>query len=184
MPNPKPQYPQEFREEAVRIYHDYGRSLHAVSTDLGISLETLHKWVNQARSTRAPVRASPPRSVPSSHAAPPGEQDAPHGAGPVEKSRRLRRTGERDRVSTYRFIAAERGRFPVRMSCRHLGVSPSAFYDWCSLPPSRHEIDDRPLTELVREIHEGSRGTYGAPGIWAELRMDGIGVLASAWRVS
>ncbi len=47
MPNPKPPYPAAFREEAVRIYHDSGRSLNAVSTDLGISLETLRKWVNQ-----------------------------------------------------------------------------------------------------------------------------------------
>lgn len=47
MPNPKPPYPEEFREEAVRIYHDSGRSLSAVSSDLGISLETLRKWVNQ-----------------------------------------------------------------------------------------------------------------------------------------
>lgn len=49
MPNPKPPYPEEFREEAVRIYHDSGRSLNAVSTDLGISLETLRKWVNQVK---------------------------------------------------------------------------------------------------------------------------------------
>lgn len=47
MPNPKPPYPAEFREEAVRIYHASGRSLNAVSTDLGISLETLRKWANQ-----------------------------------------------------------------------------------------------------------------------------------------
>src|SRR5439155_25378524 len=47
MPDPKPPYPREFHEEAVRIYRESGRSLKAVCTDLGISLETLRKWVNQ-----------------------------------------------------------------------------------------------------------------------------------------
>lgn len=49
MPNPKPPFPREFREEAVRIYRDSGRGLKSVCTDLGISLETLRKWVNQAQ---------------------------------------------------------------------------------------------------------------------------------------
>ena len=49
MPNPKPPYPREFREEAVRIYRESGRSLKSVCTDLRISLETLRKWVNQAQ---------------------------------------------------------------------------------------------------------------------------------------
>lgn len=86
-------------------------------------------------------------------------------------------------MSTYRFIAAERANVPVRMACRHLDVSPSAFYDWCSRPPSRREVDDRALTKRVREIHEGSRGTYGAPRIWAELRLD-HGIFVSRKRVA
>jgi len=49
MPDPKPPYPREFHEEAVRIYRESGRSLKSVCTDLGISLETLRKWVNQAQ---------------------------------------------------------------------------------------------------------------------------------------
>lgn len=49
MPNPKPPYPPEFREEAVRIYRESGRSLKSVCNDLGISLETLRKWVNQGQ---------------------------------------------------------------------------------------------------------------------------------------
>jgi transposase len=49
MPNPRPPYPPEFREEAVRLYRESGRSLNSVCKDLGISLETLRKWVNQAK---------------------------------------------------------------------------------------------------------------------------------------
>lgn len=42
---------------------------------------------------------------------------------------------------------------------------------------------DRALTKLVREIHDGSRGTYGAPRIWAELRLD-HGIRVSRKRVA
>jgi putative transposase len=79
-------------------------------------------------------------------------------------------------VSIYRFIVAERATFGVKMLCAHLGVSPSAFYDWCSRPPSRRELDNRSLVKRIAEIHESSRGTYGAPRITAELRADGIRV--------
>jgi len=49
MPNPHPPYPAEFRSEAVRLYRESGKSLNAVCKDLGISLETLRSWVNQAK---------------------------------------------------------------------------------------------------------------------------------------
>ena len=48
MPNPRPPYPPEFRAEAVRLYRSSDRSLKSVCEDLGISLETLRKWVHQA----------------------------------------------------------------------------------------------------------------------------------------
>jgi transposase len=49
VPNPHPPYPPEFRAEAVRLYRDSGKSLSAVSKDLGVSLESLRAWVNQAK---------------------------------------------------------------------------------------------------------------------------------------
>ena len=79
-------------------------------------------------------------------------------------------------MSTYRFIAAERARFPVATMCRVLGVSRSGFYDWCTRPPSRRELDDRALTRRIREIHRITRGAYGAPRIAAELRAQGMRV--------
>lgn len=49
MPNPHPPYPPEFRSEAVRLYRASSQSLNAVSKDLGVSLESLRSWVNQAK---------------------------------------------------------------------------------------------------------------------------------------
>ncbi len=49
MPLSRPRgYPPEFRAEAVRLYRDTDKSLREVSSDLGISVESLRKWVRQA----------------------------------------------------------------------------------------------------------------------------------------
>jgi len=85
-------------------------------------------------------------------------------------------------VRAFRFIAAERANHPVVILCRVLSVSRSGFHAWSRRPPSRREIE-RSLTKLIREIHEGSRGTYGAPRVWAELRLD-HGISLSRKRVA
>lgn len=47
MPGATPQYPPEFRAEAIRLYHSSDRSISEVARELGISPETLRNWVNQ-----------------------------------------------------------------------------------------------------------------------------------------
>lgn len=54
--------------------------------------------------------------------------------------------------------------------CRLLGVSPSGFYAWRIRPPSRRQIENQRLVREIREIHQLSRGTYGSPRVYAELR--------------
>jgi transposase len=48
MPNPHPPYPPEFRAEAVRLARESGKSLTALSKDLGVSLEALRQWIARA----------------------------------------------------------------------------------------------------------------------------------------
>ena len=40
-------YPPEFRAEAVRLYRDTDKTLRQVASDLGISVESIRKWVAQ-----------------------------------------------------------------------------------------------------------------------------------------
>lgn len=60
---------------------------------------------------------------------------------------------------------------PVRVACRVLEVSPSGFYEWRNRPPSPRQVADEELLKTIRQIHSGSRGTYGSPRVHAELRL-------------
>jgi putative transposase len=68
------------------------------------------------------------------------------------------------------------------MLCRLLGVSRSGYYAWRQRPPSARAQRDEGLGRQIRAIHEQSRGTYGTPRIWAELRH--VGVACSRKRVA
>ena len=72
-----------------------------------------------------------------------------------------------------RFIWLWRQRYPVRLLCRVLGVSRSGYYAWCRRPVSRRTQANRRLVVAIRVAHTASRGTYGSPRIYAELRAQG-----------
>jgi putative transposase len=75
-------------------------------------------------------------------------------------------------MSRYRFIEAEKARHRVRTLCRVMKVSSSAYYQWVNRPLSARARADAALTETIRDIHAGSRGTYGAPRVHFELGED------------
>jgi putative transposase len=66
-------------------------------------------------------------------------------------------------------MAAEQ--IPVQVACRVLDVSVSGYYAWRSRPPSERSIRHAWLTDLIVEVHQDSRGAYGALRVHAELRL-------------
>ena len=72
----------------------------------------------------------------------------------------------------FRFIDAEKAGFPIAFMCARLGVSVSGYYAWRTRLPSARAVADARLSTTIRLIHAGSRGTYGAPRVHAELRRE------------
>jgi transposase InsO family protein len=60
-------------------------------------------------------------------------------------------------------------RLPVQLATRVLGVSESGYYEWRGRAPSQRAIRHAWLTDLIRQVHADSRGTYGSRRVRAEL---------------
>jgi len=73
--------------------------------------------------------------------------------------------------------------FPVAVTCRVLDLPRSTFYDARRRPRSAREVADEQLSELIGDVHEMSRGSYGAPRVHAELRL-GMGLPIARKRVA
>ena len=76
----------------------------------------------------------------------------------------------------YRAIQEHDRRYPIRLMCRALAVSPAGYYAWWDRPESRRSVDHRTLLSALRVIHRESRETYGSPRIWDALSKQGHGV--------
>jgi putative transposase len=79
-------------------------------------------------------------------------------------------------VTRFRFVEQEKARYPVRILCSALGVSPSGYYAWRSRGPSARSIADVALAAEIRRSHTRSRGTYGVPRVHADLADAGFHV--------
>ena len=47
MPKSRPPYPRKFREEAIRLVRESGKSRARIARDLGISEQSLYTWLKQ-----------------------------------------------------------------------------------------------------------------------------------------
>ena len=74
----------------------------------------------------------------------------------------------------YEAIAQCKDDFPVSRQCAVLGVSESGYYAWQHRPPSHRDQANAILKETIYSRWAHSRGIYGAPRIYEELRAEGI----------
>ena len=59
--------------------------------------------------------------------------------------------------------------YPIATMCRVPEVSTSGYYAWRRRELSARCKSDAQLTEVIGDIHEWSRGTYGVPRMVVEL---------------
>jgi putative transposase len=79
-------------------------------------------------------------------------------------------------LGAFELIEAEKARFPVRLMCSVLKVSPSGYYAWHQRPVSKRKQEGERLKFAIQEAHQAGRGTYGRPRITRELRDQGVRV--------
>ena len=60
---------------------------------------------------------------------------------------------------------------PVQVAVCALEVSESGYYEWRNRTPSQRAIRHERLTDVIRDAHVASRGTYGIARIHAELTL-------------
>jgi putative transposase len=161
-------YTETFKEEAVRLVLESGHPVAQVARDLGIADQLLYRW--RAEQQQAKGRGQTRQSLRAEQA----------------ELAQLRRenavlTQERDFFTTcggvlregvamrYRVIQEHDRRYPIRLMCRALAVSPAGYYAWRVRPESRRSTANRALLMEIRMIHQDSRQIYGSPSIWDAL---------------
>jgi putative transposase len=73
----------------------------------------------------------------------------------------------------YGFIEAHRDRWPVRLMCRVLGVTPGGYYGWRGRPASPRTRRREALVEAIKAVHGEVKARYGSPRIHVELAARG-----------
>lgn len=73
----------------------------------------------------------------------------------------------------YRIIQAYAGRYPLRLLCRTMAVSPAGDDAWGARPERARAAANRALLTDIRPLHRESRQTYGRPRIGHALREPG-----------
>jgi putative transposase len=69
----------------------------------------------------------------------------------------------------YGFVERHRDRWPVRLMCRVLRVSPGGYYDWRGRPRSPTGERRDALVVAIKAIHAEVKARYGSPRIHAGL---------------
>jgi putative transposase len=76
----------------------------------------------------------------------------------------------------YAWIDSQRDHYSVTRLCRVLGVSRTGYCQWRGRAPSARARANAILDAHVRQVHAGSRGSYGRPRIVQTLRRQGLSV--------
>src|SRR3979411_570627 len=174
------QFTDEFKRESVGLLARSGRPLSQIARELGIAASMLRSWRDASDRGHAgsPRRSQYAGGDPACRGGSGGRQRpsaarerAPaHGAGDSKKNAaHLLGSAE----MKFRLIEDQRERFPVRVVCDVMGVSPAGYYAWRGRPESPRKMANRALLTEIRRVHTTHRGRYGAPRIYAALRGDG-----------
>ncbi|MFC1611460.1 IS3 family transposase [Myxococcota bacterium] len=168
-------FTKEFRAEAVKLALESNKTAAEVARDLGVSGKSLRDWIKQHEIDRGkgPVGALTTEEKQELARLRRENRELRMERENIKKSDGLLRQGKSMRFT---FIDAERASFPVTTLCRVLQVTRNGFYAWLKRPESRRRRRDRQLAVKIKAFHQASRGTYGSPRIYDDLKEEGESV--------
>ncbi len=79
----------------------------------------------------------------------------------------------------FRFVQDNMTELPVKRMCDLAEIPRSSFYAWLTHTPSARDVADAALLEVIREIYQRSRNTYGVPRMVGQLQRRGHRVARS-----
>lgn len=71
-------------------------------------------------------------------------------------------------------MKAHRFKFAIEKMCKVFKVSRSGYYDWIERKPSARALENQKAVEMIRAIHQQSKGRYGSPKITEALKIRGM----------
>ena len=74
----------------------------------------------------------------------------------------------------YGFIKAHKEEYSIRFLCAVMCVSTSGYYNWINRKESKRAQENRLLLAAIEDVHQRSRGIYGAVKVWYELKAQGF----------
>src|SRR4029450_11128755 len=151
----------EFKAEVIALVRRGERSWPAICRELDLSETAVRRWVGQAavdagerdgltteeREELRRVRRGEKGLRGGGGEGGGGEQGPVRGAGHLEGGRDFLRDG--DPMNRYRFVEAEKGRYPVTRLCRMAQVSRAAYYQWQEGTGSARAAADAALTVAI-----------------------------------
>ncbi|MDG9672347.1 IS3 family transposase [Hahella sp. CR1] len=166
------QYTKEFKEEAVSLVRDQGYSVPEAAKSLGISANMLYKWKEKieaqlenqvlAEDERAELKRLRKEN-----------KELRMEKEILKKASGLLR--ERNEIK-FAFIQAESNRFPVKVLCRALRASRSAFYAWRRRSAPVIRFDELHLHRRMKRLFNASRSSLGSREMMKKLREEGFQV--------
>jgi putative transposase len=163
-------YASQFRAMVVEQVRS-GKRVVDVAASVDVAEATVYRWVRQDRVDRGELVGTSTSETAELRAARRRIVELESELATVRRASELFAEGRVVRPKALFGIVetlAREGHGTKRV-CRLLRVAPSGFFRWRSTPPSDRAIRRAWLADVIREIHERSRRTYGWRRVRAEL---------------
>ncbi|MBI1277559.1 MAG: IS3 family transposase [Anaerolineaceae bacterium] len=165
-------YSVEFKQEVLSMVAAGERNVSQIEGELDITPGSVYKWQQRYRVMEEKLQPSAERAEQTEIRPLKRELEITRQERDILK-KAIRVFSREGIVSRYQFIADHHREYPVQRLCAVLGVVASGFYDWLQRDVSQRQRVNEAFSVRIREIHEGSRQTYGYTRIHAELREAG-----------